>query len=154
MVVNVMNIRGSFGQFTARMDTFTVFIRLPDFFLRQPSYSLKAVTNDYCVNRAKGRVVGDCMGKWLPGNAIVRFALKCSQPEPQRFFVNNTDPWLGLSTLKLAVCDQALLPPTSAKRFDELDGYVQTLTGELRITAFGAECFAIGVDDFKVADDA
>ncbi len=44
--------------------------------------------------------------------------------------------------------------PATAKSFDELDGKVEALAGELGVAALGGEGFAVGVDDFQVADDA
>src|SRR6516164_9496038 len=43
--------------------------------------------------------------------------------------------------------------PTTTQSLDELHGYVKALARKLRVAAFSAKGFAIGIDDFKVADD-
>ncbi len=48
---------------------------------------------------------------------------------------------------------EGLFLPATAESFDELDGQVETLAGELGVATLGSEGFAVGIDDFQVTDD-
>src|SRR5258708_39095113 len=50
--------------------------------------------------------------------------------------------------------EELLFGPAAAEGFDELNGGGEALAGQLGAGALGLQGFAVGVDDFEVANDA